>query len=94
MVRGAGLSAASFERGSVEIRFRGGGERCRPAGSRHTRTLKKLFQQQGLPPWERGRVPLIYIDGDLAAVAGLWVCEPFAAREGEVGWLLSWQCAD
>lgn len=93
-VRGAGLSAYIVARGSLEVRFRGGGERCRPAGSRHTRMLKKLFQQQGVPPWERSQVPLIYIDGEFAAVAGLWVCEPYAAREGEVGWLLLWQCAE
>jgi tRNA(Ile)-lysidine synthase len=90
-VRGAGLSASQAELGPVEVRFRDGGERCRPAGRRCTRMLKKLFQEQGVPPWDRGWLPLIYIDGELAAVADLWVCEPFAAREGEHGWLLSWQ---
>lgn len=90
-IRGAGLSARLCEEGCVEVRFRRGGERCRPAGRRHTRLLKKLFQEQGIPPWERGILPLICIDGDLAAVADLWVCEPFAARGGEDGWLVSWQ---
>lgn len=89
-VRGAGISARRTEQASVEVRFRSGGERCRPLG-RRTQMLKKLFQQQGVPPWERGVLPLIYIDGKLAAVADLWVCEPFAAREGERGWLLLWQ---
>lgn len=93
-VRGAGLSACLAARGSVDVRFRSGGERCRPAGHRHTRILKKLFQERGVPPWERGRLPLIYIDGKLAAVADLWVCEPFSAPEGESGWLLSWQSTD
>jgi tRNA(Ile)-lysidine synthase len=36
--------------------------------------LKKLFQEHGIPPWERERVPLIKIDGKLAAVADLWIC--------------------
>ncbi len=93
-VRGAGLRACLVERASVEVKFRVGGERCRPAGRRHTRMLKKLFQEQGVPPWERGGLPLIYIDGALAAVADLWLCEPFAARRDERGWLLSWQTTE
>jgi tRNA(Ile)-lysidine synthase len=44
--------------------------------------LKKLFQEWRVPPWQRGQVPLIYVDDDLAAVVGYCVCEPFQA-EGE-----------
>src|SRR5690606_11734360 len=81
---GAGLRQALRGR-HVEVRFRTGGERCRPAGSRHRRSLKKLLQEHGVPPWERQRLPLIYIDGELAAVADLWVCEGFQAAPGEPG---------
>lgn len=81
---GAGLRQALRGR-HVEVRFRTGGERCRPAGSRHRRSLKKLLQEHGMPPWERQRLPLIYIDGELAAVADLWVCEGFQATPGEPG---------
>jgi tRNA(Ile)-lysidine synthase len=92
-VRGSGLSACLSQQRSAEVRLRRGGERCRPAGCQYTRTLKKLFQERGVPPWERGRLPLIYVGGDLAAVADLWVCEPFAAAKDELGWLLSWRSA-
>lgn len=83
-VLGAGLRQALCS-AHVEVRFRTGGERCRPAGSRHRRSLKKLLQEHGVPPWERQRLPLIYIDGELAAVADLWVCEGFQAAPGEPG---------
>ncbi len=64
---------------AVEVRFRRGGERIRLAGRGCTKTLKKLFQEAGIAPWERARVPLIYVDGELAAVVGIGVSQAFAA---------------
>jgi tRNA(Ile)-lysidine synthase len=75
----------------VQVAFRRGGERCRPAGRRHHHALKKLLQEEGVPPWERRRLPLIYIGDRLAAVAGLWVCEPFGAALDEAGLVIHWQ---
>ncbi len=74
----------------VEVSFRQGGERCHPVGRSHSQRLKKLFQEAGIPPWERCRIPLIYSGEELAAVAGLWVCTPFAVAAGEPGWVLRW----
>ncbi|MEE8342580.1 MAG: tRNA lysidine(34) synthetase TilS [Gammaproteobacteria bacterium] len=77
--------------GPLAIRFRHGGERCRPVGRRHHHRLKHLFQERGVPPWERDRTPLIYIGDQLAAIAGLWVCEPFQAGPEEAGLRIRWQ---
>lgn len=82
-VVGEGLRALHRQR--LEVRYRRGGERCRLAGQRHSQSLKKLLQEQGVPPWERGRLPLIHIDGELAAIADLWVCEGYQAQPGEPG---------
>ena len=38
-------------------------------------SLKKLFQEAGIPPWERETRPLIYLNDRLAGVAGLCVAE-------------------
>lgn len=84
-VTGAGIKASLLTLHSVSVRFRQGGERCRPAGRGHTHELRKLFQERGVPPWQRDRLPLIYIDDELAAVANLWVCEPFHAEHNEPG---------
>ncbi|HET6806681.1 MAG TPA: tRNA lysidine(34) synthetase TilS [Frateuria sp.] len=54
------------------VRLRRGGERIRPAGDRHTRELRDLFQQAGVPPWRREACPLLYAEGELIAVADLW----------------------
>lgn len=78
------------EGAEVEIRYRQGGERCKPQGRSGSNTLKILFQEYGLEPWLRHRVPLIYVDGELAAVADLWVCEGFAASEGQSGAVIQW----
>lgn len=77
--------------GAMEVRWREGGERCRPVGRSHSQTLKKLLQEYELEPWLRDRVPLIYVDGELAAVADLWICEGFQSPPGEAGLRLEWR---
>jgi len=56
---------------------------CRLAGNRYRRSLKKLLQESAVPPWERARLPLLYVGEDLAAVGDRWVCEPYAALASE-----------
>jgi len=81
---GRGLQAARARDG-VRVVFRRGGEKCRLPGRARRHTLKQVFQDAGVPPWQRGRIPLLDIDGEIAAIAGLTPCEPFIAREGEPG---------
>ncbi len=88
---GCGIRASMVEANGVEVRWRQGGERCRPAGRRHHHSLKKLFQAHAIPPWERDRIPLIYIGDELAAVAGLWVCAPFQPGPTDAGLLIDWE---
>ncbi|PWK92034.1 tRNA(Ile)-lysidine synthase [Fulvimonas soli] len=59
----------------LAVRLRRGGERIRPAGDRHTRELRDLFQQAALPPWRRAACPLLYEGDELIAVAGHWLSE-------------------
>lgn len=88
---GAGIKATSTDTPTVTVQFRQGGERCRPVGRHHTHELKKLFQEQAIPPWQRDRIPLIYVDGQLAAVADLWVCDPFHVADDDLGLVIQWQ---
>jgi len=87
---GAGLAIEPLAGRHVEIRFRTGGEQCRPAGRHETHALKKLLQEEGIPPWLRERLPLLYVDGELAQVGNLWRCEPFASQPGETGIVVDW----
>ena len=54
------------------VRFREGGERLRPFGSKQHRSLKNLLQEADIPPWERTRIPLLFDHDQLIAVLGHW----------------------
>jgi tRNA(Ile)-lysidine synthase len=82
-----GLSEDVIKRG-VQVRCRQGGEEFRPLGQRHTRKLKKLLQEEGVVPWMRERLPLVFSGDDLVAVGDLWLAEQAVAEPG-VG--LRWQ---
>lgn len=72
-----GLDAQQLINTSLEIRFRQGGERCRLTGAKCSKSLKHLFQEWQIPPWQRNRIPLLYINGQLAMIMGFAVCEGF-----------------
>jgi tRNA(Ile)-lysidine synthase len=89
-VAGHGLKRVLLMSRPVTVRFRRGGERCRPAGRDHTHELRKLLQESAVPPWLRERVPLIYVGDELAAVGDLFICEGFQADAGEAGVEIEW----
>ena len=72
---------------NLSLRFRQHGERLQVSGKLHHQQLKKLMQEAGIPPWQRGRVPLLYVNDELACVCGYWLAQPFVAKPGEPGWL-------
>ena len=41
-------------------------------------------------PWLRDRLPLVHAEQRLLAVAGLFVCEAYAANPGEPGLRIEW----
>ena len=82
-----GLSAALLSQG-LTIKPRMGGEEFQPQGQPHTRKLKKLLQEEGVVPWMRDRVPLIYAGEQLLAVGDLWLAEKAVAEPGvTVRWI-------
>jgi tRNA(Ile)-lysidine synthase len=83
--RGCGLPLASWRQANITVRLRHGGEWLKPAGSAHHKSLKALFQEAGIPPWERVEWPLIYVDDQLALVPGKWVAAEFAVPAAEDG---------
>lgn len=47
-----------------------GGERWRPAGRKHSVSVKHWCQEQGIPPWERERLVLLWVGDEVVAVVG------------------------
>ncbi len=84
-ISGQGLNAEILKSARITLRYRQGGEQCRPAGRGHRHSLKNLLQEWGVPPWERGRVPLLYVNEDIAMVVGYCVCEPYQAASNQAG---------
>jgi tRNA(Ile)-lysidine synthase len=89
--RGRGLARARLHGRKVEIRVRQGAERISPGAGRPRRTLKNLLQEAGVAPWARPGWPLIFVDGELAAVPGVCVSAAFQAGAGEPGIAADWQ---
>lgn len=88
---GRGLSSARLRSLPVTLTVRQGGESLQPDCRRPRRTLKNLFQESGTPPWQRGRVPLVYCGEHLVCVPGLGEDCEWQASAGEAGLILSWE---
>ena len=69
---------------NLEIRYRTGSERCRPSNRLHSQSLKKLLHEHKIEPWVRDKIPLLFVDDNLAAVIGLWNCAEFVAPQCNV----------
>jgi tRNA(Ile)-lysidine synthase len=80
-----GLPAAwitkSKKAGTVEFLERSGAERLQVTASGPRKTLKNLYQENAVPPWQR-QAPLLYIDGELIAVAGVGLSYPHLVFTG------------
>src|SRR5262249_15565784 len=88
---GRGLSVERLRAGRVTVRLRRGGERLRLDRRRPTRTLKNLFQESGIPPWRRDRLPLVYCGESLVSVPGIGDACDFRAEAGEAGLIVAWE---
>jgi tRNA(Ile)-lysidine synthase len=89
-VRGAGIASERIKGKRLQVRLRSGGERLRPDARRPSRTLKNLFQEAGVPPWERERLPLLYCGDDLVWVPGIGVDAKYSSSGRAAGILPEW----
>lgn len=72
-----GILYEQWQEAKVTVKFRSGGEKIQLPNRKEHHTLKKLFQEAGIPPWERQLTPLIYLNNKLAAVGELWTSAEF-----------------
>ena len=81
--QGAGISLARLRSRALIIGVRHGGERVQPDCRRPRRSLKNLFQEARIPPWQRERLPLIRCDGELVWAAAVGVDCAYHAVDDE-----------
>ncbi|MFM5226411.1 tRNA lysidine(34) synthetase TilS [Aeromonas veronii] len=78
---GEGLLRAPRADEPLSVRFQvAPGIPLKPVGRSGSRRMKKLLQEYGVPSWQRGRIPILYYGEQVAAVAGLFVCDGFMAQ--------------
>ena len=70
------------EQGVMTVKTRSGGELIKLGEPAFHKAVKKLLQESAVPPWQRDRIPLLYVDGRLAAVWNIAVAVDF--RDGAV----------
>ncbi|MDC9728113.1 MAG: tRNA lysidine(34) synthetase TilS [Methyloprofundus sp.] len=86
-----GIASQHFEGALVQIKYRAGGEKITLAKRTGRHSLKKLYQEAKIPPWKRENIPLIYIDGKIAAIADLWISAEFYSQAPESCLIVAWQ---
>lgn len=90
---GQGISREKLLQGPVQIRSRHGDVAIRPHAARPRRSLRNLLQEQGMPPWQRELLPLVYCGDELVCVPGVALAAGYQAQPGEPGILPSWRAA-
>lgn len=94
LLEGKGIHAGMMDGVPLTLRNRSGGEAIQPDCRRPRRTLKNLFQELRLPPWQREKVPLIWCGPQLVAVPGIGTDCRWQAKPGLPGWVVTWQPVD
>ncbi|ACY83604.1 tRNA lysidine(34) synthetase TilS [Edwardsiella piscicida] len=74
---------------AVTIRFCAQGV-LRIVGRRHSRAIKKIWQELHIPPWERERTPMLYYGERLIAALGVFVTQEGQATAGATAWNIHW----
>lgn len=90
-MRGAGIDLSKIEARETTVRLRSGGERLQLDAQRPRRTLKNLFQEAGIPPWERERLPLLFCGPDLIWAPGIGVDARYRAAGKSSGIVPEWK---
>uniref|UniRef100_UPI00211ACB78 tRNA lysidine(34) synthetase TilS n=1 Tax=Crenothrix polyspora TaxID=360316 RepID=UPI00211ACB78 len=78
-----GIAEKYWRNTKVVVRFRVQGEKITLPKRKGHHALKNLFQEAGVPPWERLTMPFIYLDDKLAAIGDKWISRYFYSETNE-----------
>ncbi|MDN5970116.1 MAG: tRNA lysidine(34) synthetase TilS, partial [Enterobacterales bacterium] len=74
---------------AVSIRFVAHGT-LRIVGRRHSRPIKKIWQEHNIPPWERERTPMLYYGETLIAALGVFITQDGQGMADRPVWNIHW----
>ena len=92
VAQAGGLDSARLPH-SVSVRRREGGETLKPAARARTQTVQHLCQSQGVLPWRRDALPLVFADNALIAIGDLWLDARLRVAAGAPGIAIRWERA-
>lgn len=85
-----GIPKIAWEKAKVVVKFRQGSEKIRLPGREGRHSLKKLYQEKAIAPWQRANIPLVYLDNNLAAIADLWVSADYCSDNKQACYQIDW----
>ncbi len=75
----------------MKVQFRRGGERLRLNAGGYHRDLRDLFQETGIPPWQRGRIPIVLnCQNQILSIGDLWLSDLGEHEFERTGRSISW----
>jgi tRNA(Ile)-lysidine synthase len=90
-VKGRGINLKFLKDNKLKISNRKGGEFFKPDQKRPTKKVKQLLQESDLPPWEREKLPLIFVGKDLVYVPGFGIENRYQAQPLNMGLEVTWE---
>ena len=87
---GEGFALNRVKNIKLRIKNREGGERFKPELGRPYRSLKQVLQTYAMPPWQREKLPLIFMDETLVIIPNVSVDANLQASNDEMGLVVNW----
>jgi tRNA(Ile)-lysidine synthase len=83
------LPPSSSQQVSVKFRTHLEQKEFKAFGRFGSRSIKKLLQECKLPPWQRNRLPFVFYDEVLVAIADIYIQQDYACPNNK-GIALNW----
>ena len=84
-MKGKGIALDLLKGKKITISNRKGGESFKPDIKRPTKKIKQLLQESNFPPWEREKLPLIFVSKDLVCVPQLGIQHTYKTHPSKMG---------
>ncbi len=90
-VLGRGISKQYVSHGSLTVRLGSGNKRFSLAQNRPRRELRKIWQTEGIPPWLRSSIPVVFVGTEALFVGNHGVSGHCCAQKDERGINIIWR---
>jgi len=90
-VKGKGIGVDFLKGKKLIISNRKGGESFKPDLTRPTKKIKQLLQESNLPPWEREKLPFVFLGKNLVCLPKFGIENKYQAQSTKTGLEITWE---